>query len=50
MPEAADHTITSLTEKWQRRGLAVRVGLYMFGAHLFAGFLFLLFAVGSHAH
>lgn len=45
---AQEHTIPSLTEKWLSRGLVIRVLAYMVGAHVFAGFLFLLFAAGAH--
>lgn len=47
MPESEEHPITSLTPKWLNRGVAIRVVAYMAGAHLFAAFLFLLFAVGT---
>jgi hypothetical protein len=29
------------------RGLWVRLAVYLFAGHLFAGFLFLLFAIGA---
>lgn len=32
------------------RGVAIRAGFYIFGTHLFAGFVWLLFYVGEHAH
>jgi hypothetical protein len=38
----------ALNPQWQGRGLAIRVVAYMAGAHVFAAFLFLLFAIGSH--
>ncbi|WP_299529873.1 DUF6126 family protein [uncultured Streptomyces sp.] len=38
------------TEEWKERGVALRVFLYIFGTHLFAGFVYLLFYVGDHAH
>ncbi|MFI6409927.1 DUF6126 family protein [Streptomyces sp. NPDC050548] len=31
------------------RGVAIRVGFYIFGTHLFAGFIWLLFYLGQHA-
>ncbi|MCQ4079332.1 DUF6126 family protein [Streptomyces sp. RB6PN25] len=40
--------IKALTSKWMSRGLAIRLFLYMVGAHVFAAFLFLLFEVGAH--
>ncbi len=47
MPESDNRTITSLRPEWMSRGLVIRVLAYMVGAHLFAGFLFLLFEVGA---
>ncbi|GGP70590.1 DUF6126 family protein [Streptomyces melanogenes] len=38
------------TEKAKERGIALRAGFYIFGTHLFAGFVWLLFYVGDHAH
>jgi len=32
------------------RGVAIRVGFYIFGTHLFAGFIWLLFYLGEQAH
>ncbi|MGW2522292.1 DUF6126 family protein [Streptomyces sp. NPDC001617] len=32
------------------RGVAIRAGFYIFGTHLFAGFVWLLFYLGEHAH
>jgi hypothetical protein len=40
--------LRALNPKWQSRGLVIRVVAYMAGAHLFAAFLFLLFAIGAH--
>lgn len=48
MSESNDHVIVSLTPKWMSRGLTLRVLAYLLGAHLFAAFLYLLFAVGAH--
>lgn len=31
------------------RGVAIRAGFYIFGTHLFAGFVWLLFYLGEHA-
>ncbi|HBF83172.1 MAG TPA: hypothetical protein DD420_25615 [Streptomyces sp.] len=32
------------------RGVMIRAGFYIFGTHLFAGFVWLLFYLGEHAH
>jgi hypothetical protein len=37
-------------EWWIERGVAIRAGFYIFGTHLFAGFVWLLFYLGEHAH
>lgn len=37
--------------EWRiQRGVAIRAGFYIFGTHLFAGFVWLLFYLGEHAH
>ncbi|MFJ5547596.1 MULTISPECIES: DUF6126 family protein [unclassified Streptomyces] len=36
-------------ERWLQRGVALRAFFYIFGTHLFAGFVWLLFYVGEHA-
>lgn len=36
-------------ESWKERGVALRTFVYIFGTHLFAGFIWLLFYVGEHA-
>ncbi|MFI9626881.1 DUF6126 family protein [Streptomyces sp. NPDC052042] len=36
-------------ERWKERGVALRVFVYVFATHLFAGFVYLLFYVGEHA-
>ncbi|WP_224302397.1 DUF6126 family protein [Streptomyces olivaceus] len=33
-----------------RTGRCLRAGFYIFGTHLFAGFIWLLFYLGEHAH
>lgn len=38
------------SEKYKERGVTLRVLVYVFGAHLFAGFIWLLFYVGAHSH
>lgn len=40
---AADH------EKWKEKGVALRAFFYIFGTHVFAGFVWLLFYLGQHA-
>ncbi|GAA3376814.1 hypothetical protein GCM10020367_49990 [Streptomyces sannanensis] len=37
-------------ERWLERGVALRAAFYVFGTHLFAGFVWLLFYIGRHAH
>jgi hypothetical protein len=37
-------------ERRFERGVALRAGFYIFGTHLLAGFIWLLFYVGEHAH
>ncbi|WNI23799.1 DUF6126 family protein [Streptomyces sp. ITFR-16] len=37
------------SERWKERGVALRVGVYVFATHLFAGFIWILFYVGEHA-
>ncbi|MGW7005580.1 DUF6126 family protein [Streptomyces sp. NPDC054933] len=36
------------SEKYKERGVALRVFVYIFATHLFAGFIWLLFWVGGH--
>jgi hypothetical protein len=43
MPRVSD------SERWKNRGVFLRVGIYVFATHLFAGFVILLFYVGQHA-
>ncbi|WP_199807544.1 DUF6126 family protein [Streptomyces sp. NRRL F-5650] len=38
------------SERRFERGVALRAGFYIFGTHLLAGFIWLLFYVGEHAH
>lgn len=42
--------VVSESESWKERGVAIRVFVYIFATHLFAGFVWLLFYVGDHAH
>lgn len=37
-------------ESWKEKGVALRAFFYIFGTHLFAGFIWLLFYVGQHAN
>ncbi|MEU5980055.1 DUF6126 family protein [Streptomyces sp. NPDC047315] len=36
-------------EAWLEKGVALRVFFYIFGTHLFAGFIWILFYVGERA-
>ncbi|GGY47436.1 DUF6126 family protein [Streptomyces tanashiensis] len=36
-------------EGWKERGVMLRVFVYIFATHAFAGFVWLLFYVGQHA-
>ncbi|MFB7447146.1 DUF6126 family protein [Streptomyces sp. NPDC056194] len=36
-------------ERWKERGVMLRVFVYVFAAHAFAGFVWLLFHVGQNA-
>ncbi|WP_181387067.1 DUF6126 family protein [Streptomyces sp. Act143] len=36
-------------ESRKERGVALRAGFYIFGTHVFAGFVWLLFYLGEHA-
>ncbi|WP_372509369.1 DUF6126 family protein [Streptomyces humicola] len=36
------------TEKYKERGVFLRVFIYVFATHLFAGFIWLLFYLGGH--
>jgi hypothetical protein len=37
-------------ETWMERAVRMRVFFYIFGTHLFAGFVWLLFYLGEHAN
>lgn len=37
------------TEAWKEKGVVLRASIYIFGTHLFAGFVWVLFYVGQHA-
>ncbi|WP_406446936.1 DUF6126 family protein [Streptomyces sp. NBC_01613] len=50
-PESKQRKRKSKDREWQiERGVAIRAGFYIFGTHLFAGFVWLLFYLGEHAH
>ena len=36
------------SERYKERGVLLRVFVYVFATHLFAGFIWLLFYVGGH--
>ncbi|MFE2431625.1 DUF6126 family protein [Streptomyces sp. NPDC059373] len=38
------------TERYKQRAVLLRVMIYVFATHLFAGFVILLFYLGQHAH
>ncbi|MCL7364861.1 MULTISPECIES: DUF6126 family protein [Streptomyces] len=38
------------SERRFERGVALRAGFYIFGTHVLGGFIWLLFAIGEHAH
>ncbi|MFI9119395.1 DUF6126 family protein [Streptomyces bikiniensis] len=37
------------TERWKERGVMLRVFVYVFATHAFAGFVRILFSVGQNA-
>ncbi|MEU2873298.1 DUF6126 family protein [Streptomyces olivoreticuli] len=37
------------SEKWREKQVALRVLVYVFVTHVFAGFIMLLFYLGGHA-
>jgi hypothetical protein len=50
VPPATPDASAGGTEQWKRRGVALRVFIYVVVGHMLAGFLWLLFYVGSHSH
>ncbi len=38
------------SEEWKEKGVALRALFYIGGTHVFAGFIWLLFYLGEHAH
>ncbi len=49
-PGPGEAGAVSESERWKERGVTLRVFVYVFATHLFAGFVYLLFYVGEHAH
>ncbi|MFF0424010.1 DUF6126 family protein [Streptomyces sp. NPDC004520] len=52
MTEKATERATEKThdsERWKERGVMLRVFVYVFATHAFAGFVWLLFYVGQNA-
>ncbi|MGW6856019.1 DUF6126 family protein [Streptomyces xanthophaeus] len=50
MPQdPADAAAAAKHEKWKENGVALRAFFYIFGTHVFAGFVWLLFYLGQHA-
>lgn len=49
VPEQAREGGGGGSEGWKERGVALRVFVYVFATHLFAGFVWILFYVGEHA-
>ncbi|MEV0743309.1 DUF6126 family protein [Streptomyces sp. NPDC050549] len=45
------HSGATRDREWRiERGVAIRAGFYIFDTHLFAGFVWLLYYPGEHAH
>ncbi|MFF4731608.1 DUF6126 family protein [Streptomyces mirabilis] len=50
-PESKRRERKAKDGEWRiERGVAIRAAFYIFGTHLFAGFVWLLFHLGEHAH
>ncbi|MEU2155733.1 DUF6126 family protein [Streptomyces sp. NPDC019396] len=49
MVNGESHDVDRTGERWKEKGVALRAFFYIFGTHLFAGFVWLLFYVGEHA-
>lgn len=49
VPEQVNEGGGGGSEGWKERGVALRVFVYVFATHLFAGFVWILFYVGEHA-
>lgn len=48
-PAGPGATAAAKHEKWKQNGVALRAFFYIFGTHVFAGFVWLLFLLGKHA-
>lgn len=46
---ASDVAAHAKHEKWKQNGVALRAFFYIFGTHVFAGFVWLLFHLGQQA-
>ncbi|MDW8804749.1 DUF6126 family protein [Streptomyces scabiei] len=50
-PQSKKRNDNHMDREWRiERGVAIRAGFYIFGTLLFAGFVWLLFYLGEHAH
>ncbi|WP_219668765.1 DUF6126 family protein [Streptomyces bambusae] len=49
MAEDREAGASAKIEKWKENGVALRAFFYIFGTHVFAGFVYLLFYLGEHA-
>ncbi|WP_328935103.1 MULTISPECIES: DUF6126 family protein [unclassified Streptomyces] len=50
-PESTRRSATTRDREWRiDRGAAIRADFCIFGTHLFAGFVWMLFCLGEHAH
>ncbi|MFI0976209.1 DUF6126 family protein [Streptomyces sp. NPDC021093] len=47
--ERPGRPVTQDSDRWETKGLVLRVFFYVAGTHLLAGFLYLLFYLGEHA-
>ncbi|WP_046775698.1 DUF6126 family protein [Streptomyces yangpuensis] len=48
-PSPSNQSDESNQERWKEKGVALRAFFYIFGTHVFAGFVWLLFYLGQHA-
>ncbi|MFD0353091.1 DUF6126 family protein [Streptomyces sp. NPDC127110] len=46
---ASENKQAAEQEKWKEKGVAMRAFFYIFGTHVFAAFIGLLFYLGQHA-
>lgn len=49
MSKTEKNSLGSNDESWKERNLKLRVFVYIFGTHIIAGFVMLLFYLGQHA-